>query len=69
MVRCPVCGRDYQNTLSLLKHVRLKGKYDEHHRNLWMEYVKFKRINDGYEEIYTETDIFREFLKQRKAQF
>jgi hypothetical protein len=34
-----------------------------------MEYIKFKSVNDGYEEIYTETDIFREFLKQRKAQF
>ncbi|ABW01153.1 hypothetical protein [Caldivirga maquilingensis] len=69
MVKCPVCGRDYQNTLSLLKHVRLKSRYDESHRVLWSEYVKFKSVNDGYEDMFTETDIFREFLKQRKASF
>lgn len=64
MVKCPVCGRDYQTAISLLKHVKLKARFDERHRLFWEEYVRF-RNSDSYDTIYTETDIFRAFLKQK----
>lgn len=67
MVKCPACGESYQNTLSLLKHVRLKSKYDEKHESLWLEYINFKNSNNGFEGIYTETDMFREFLRRRAS--
>ena len=66
MAKCPVCGKEYQNSLSLLKHIRLKSHYDNEHKAFWEEYLAFKAgLDDSYDELYTETDIFREFLRAK----
>ncbi|WP_243669889.1 hypothetical protein [Vulcanisaeta sp. JCM 16161] len=41
MVFCPVCGKEYANSSSLLKHVKLKSKYDPMHMAFWLEFQKY----------------------------
>ena len=69
MVRCPVCGKDYSNSTALLKHVRLKSKYDKAHEKLWNEFQEFLNNWNGAsnDEYMGKTDLFREFLRSRRV--
>lgn len=61
MITCPVCGKEYANSSSLLKHVKLKSRFDSTHEAFWSEFISF--INSSGEDMLTKTDLFREFLR------
>ncbi|GGP21863.1 hypothetical protein GCM10007981_15400 [Thermocladium modestius] len=73
MIKCPSCGKTYSSVSSLVKHIRLKGKYDAVHEMIWNEFKAFETSLD--DDSFTETDAFREFLmrkglyKMRKWEF
>ncbi|KUO92948.1 MAG: hypothetical protein RXO22_07440 [Thermocladium sp.] len=63
MIKCPSCGKTYSSVSSLVKHVRLKGKYDAVHEMVWEEFKAFEETLS--DDSYTETDAFREFLMSK----
>lgn len=63
MIKCPSCGKSYSSTSSLVKHIRLKGKYDAVHEIIWREFKEFESSLD--DNSLTETDAFREFLMSK----
>ncbi len=66
MVICPpVCGKEYANSSSLLKHVKLKSKYDPTHMAFWLEFQKYISTPREDWTMLTKTDLFREFLREK----
>ncbi len=66
MVRCPVCGKSYSNSTALLKHIRLKSRFDRAHEMLWREFQEFAdSINDEDLKHLGKTELFRKFLEQK----
>ncbi|MCG2863962.1 MAG: C2H2-type zinc finger protein [Vulcanisaeta sp.] len=65
MVICPVCGKEYASSSSLLKHVKLKSRYDPMHMAFWLEFQKFISVPREEWASLTKTDLFREFLRER----
>ncbi|WP_069807309.1 hypothetical protein [Vulcanisaeta thermophila] len=65
MVICPVCGKEFANSSSLLKHVKLKSRYDTMHMEFWMEFQRYMSNPRDEWSVFTKTDVFREFLRER----
>ena len=67
MIKCPVCGKSYTNSTALLKHVRLKSRFDKAHEEFWKEFQKFVETLDDGDEIKSlgKTELFRKFLEER----
>ena len=64
MVRCPVCGKSYSNSTALLKHIRLKSRFDKAHESLWREFQAFvDSVNDEDLKHLGKTELFRKFLE------
>jgi hypothetical protein len=63
MIICPVCGKEYTNSSSLLKHVKLKSRFDSVHQDFWSEFQKFAKNPRDEWSMLTKTDLFREFLR------
>jgi len=64
MVRCPVCGKYYTNSTALLKHVRLKSRFDKAHEDLWREFERFVvTVADEDLKHLGKTELFRKFLE------
>ncbi len=66
MVRCPVCGKYYTNSTALLKHIRLKSRFDKAHEDLWKEFEAFvDTVTDEELKHLGKTELFRRFLELR----
>ncbi len=66
MVRCPVCGKSYTNSTALLKHIRLKSRFDRAHEMLWKEFQEFvDNIDDEELKHLGKTELFRKFLEYK----
>ncbi len=66
MVRCPVCGKLYTNSTALLKHIRLKSRFDKEHAHLWKEFQEFvDNIDDEELKHLGKTELFRKFLEYK----
>jgi len=64
MVRCPVCGKSYTNSTALLKHIRLKSRFDKAHEMLWREFQEFvDAVADEDLKHLGKTELFRKFLE------
>ena len=65
MAICPICGKEYINSSSLLKHVKLKSRFDPEHAAFWLEFQMFiSNPRDDWDS-FTKTDLFREFLRYK----
>ncbi len=66
MIRCPVCGKLFTSSMVLLKHIRLKCRFDKDHERLWHEFILFMN-SDVARELRSlgKTEVFRAFLQHR----
>lgn len=71
VIKCPICGKECNNTMALLKHVRLKSKFDKEHDKFWKDFIEYvkkvKKDGDFDDKHIAKTDVFREFLRLRNC--